>query len=150
MHSFSALKSLELDEQIFCNHWTEPQSPPLCLVSMLPSTVTCLTIRMHDKFRVIDDIIELGAEVCQGNFQSLIWLTVTVKSPVEFMHRIEDPEHYLIDTEDDDRVKRKAIELLYAKVKRSIQTAFDKSKVKLQFELITPHWRRQYMYYTIH
>lgn len=77
---FTSLQVLVLDEQLFCGHWnSKPECvEDDCLVRILPETVTTLTIRLHDKFKAVPDLVRLGTEKKQGSFPRLIRVQVDV------------------------------------------------------------------------
>lgn len=77
---FIHLTRLVLDEQLFCHHWEwiDGNCPDTCLVSILPQTLTNLTIRLHDKYKAGPDILRLGRDTRSGHFPSLARLQVDV------------------------------------------------------------------------
>lgn len=96
---FTSLQVLVLDEQLFCDHWnSKPANNDCveadCLVRILPETVTTLTIRLHDKFKAVPDLVRLGTEKQQGSFPRLVRVQVDVLQDFAqtVYHGVRDPE----------------------------------------------------------
>lgn len=122
LKDFTKLKTLALDEELFCRHWIKDTClhADACLVDILPETVTALTIQLHDKFKAVPDIIRLGGDAALGRYPHLSRLAVRVlhdtTSPNDRfnMNRIEaafDTEYLLHATppkEWEERLRRLA------------------------------------------
>lgn len=108
LKDFTLLKTLALDEQLFCRHWQKGEcvDSDACLTDILPQNVSSLTVRLHDKFKAVPDIIRLGRDKALGHYPQLLSLSVRVlhdaKSPSDGfnMNQIEgsfDAEYLLYD-----------------------------------------------------
>lgn len=145
LREFSNLASLNLDEQCFCLHWLDGKKhdPATCLVDTLPVTVRDLTVKLHDRYRAVQDVIRLGDDVAMGNFPQL--QTLQVEFPHEAQNKQEDyslkpasakclPDCFYCDEDDD-------IELLQALVDKSrplILAAFRDTDVAATVECTEP------------
>lgn len=99
MHVLEMLADLDVEEQVFCRHWMDTEEPAICLSDMIPSKVTTLTVRMHDKFRATNDILHPANHSERKRFPLLSTLTVFICFPEDSLQhrRQQDPEHYFID-----------------------------------------------------
>lgn len=124
LEDFGALTSLVIDEQCFCKHWLQdkapiftyegeyiPPSTATCLTSILPSQVTNLTVRLHDKYYAVDDILELGKQVASGRFPALSRLFVMVVDEVKRKQRYT----YVYDTILDHQKRHQFLETVEEK-----------------------------------
>lgn len=106
LKDFVALKSLVIDEQCFCKHWLKDKDQlhtyegsydsdstmPTCLTSILPPYLKNLTIRLHDKYYAVGDIVELGKQVAGGgNFLHLTRVSVIILDEVKQKERYKYP-----------------------------------------------------------
>ncbi|CEJ81482.1 hypothetical protein VHEMI01604 [[Torrubiella] hemipterigena] len=148
MSMFAMLTNLDVKEQVFCHHWVDTNRSTTCLTDMLPVTVTTLTIRIHDKFRAIGDTCHLGAVISDGGFPTLASLAVIVQYTIGMKNRINDHEHYFIDTEmTEDMIIR--LKNLYAQAKRDITEAFHGAKMRVSVTLEERDFENEPMYYTV-
>lgn len=119
LREFSNLTSLSLDEQCFCLHCLDGKKhdPATCLVDTLPVTVCGLTVKLHDRYRAVQDVIRLGHDAAMGIFPKL--QTLKVEFPYEAWNKREDyslqsaPTRCLLDCfycdGDDDVEKLQAL-----------------------------------------
>ncbi|CEJ81036.1 hypothetical protein VHEMI01188 [[Torrubiella] hemipterigena] len=98
---FINLTRLVLDEQLFCHHWTSTAGdcPDTCLVDVLPQTVTDLTVRRHDKYKAVPDIIRLGGETRSGNFPCLAKLQIYVLNDLGELYFHWHQNEHLFDSQ---------------------------------------------------
>ncbi|KAM4060496.1 hypothetical protein HRG_001945 [Hirsutella rhossiliensis] len=88
MLQFPCLTTLVLDEQFFCRHWLPAKfggyadDQTTCLTELLPQTMTLLGIRLHHKFRALNDVCHLGKEVATGMFPALQRVEIDVLNHV--------------------------------------------------------------------
>lgn len=80
MKELSLLTTLVLDEELFCRHWLQDARADMnaCLTTVLPENLTSLTVRLHDKFKAVPDIIQLGRVRALGCYTRLTNLQVHV------------------------------------------------------------------------
>lgn len=154
--SFEALQSLIIDEQCFCKHWLKDKEQAYsyegpymldsesltCLTDILPPHVTNLTVRLHDKYYAVDDVIELGQQVASGGFPELSTLSVIVVDEVKRKERYKYLDDAVLDSgkrreffetvaEKQDDLQRKAWEW-----QREIMDAFTGTKVNVVVERV--------------
>lgn len=148
LKDFVALESLIIDEQCFCRHWLKDKdafysyegsyildSKPSCLTSILPPHLKHLTIRLHDKYYAVGDIVGLGKEVASGGFPHLTRVSVIVVDEVKQKERYT----YSYDTilEGDKRrefleavaEKQEALQNRTQEWQQEIPAAFEGSRV---------------------
>lgn len=77
LKELTLLTTLVIDEELFCQHWLSDDSNATvnasfdtCLISILPETVSWLTVRLHDKLKAVPDIAQLGKEIALGHHNS--------------------------------------------------------------------------------
>lgn len=85
---FPLLTTLFIDEQRFCHHWlrghvqdkpsSELDLDPVCLIAILPRTISSLTVRLHGRYAAGVDVIHLGHKILQGCFPALSTLQVQI------------------------------------------------------------------------
>lgn len=134
LHAFTQLSVLDLDEQVFCRHWLDTVAPPHCLVGLLPSSVCSFTLRMHDKYRAIDDVIHLG-QLTNSSLMatSLTRVRVLVLYNTNGLCYIPfDEEHYLHGVEYDEQVE--VLQTLAHKIRPRILAAFRNSMIRVTVE----------------
>lgn len=87
---FSSLTTIILDEELFCQHWLSDTnvSEDSCLIHILPKTLSSLTIRLHDKFKAVPDVVRLGNEVLLGGYPRLSCVAVNI---IQDIDEPEDP-----------------------------------------------------------
>lgn len=78
LKEFTALRTLVLDEELFCHHWLSDSCQDSCLINILPENISSLTVRLHDKFKAVPDIVQLGKRVALGYYSQLSRLRVNV------------------------------------------------------------------------
>ncbi|CEJ90643.1 hypothetical protein VHEMI06411 [[Torrubiella] hemipterigena] len=80
LKDFTTLKTLALDEELFCKHWHKEAylDSDACLVRILPDNISSLTVRLHDKFKAVPDIIRLGRDKALGHYPKLSSLEVHI------------------------------------------------------------------------
>lgn len=78
LQQFTGLKSLIIDEGVFCRHHHDPENATgsECLTNILPANLETLTVNIHAWLAAIIDIIALGDAVTAGRFAHLRYLRV--------------------------------------------------------------------------
>lgn len=141
LREFSNLVLLDLTEQCFCLHWLDGKQhhPTTCLVDTLPVTVRCLTVKLHDRYRAVQDVIRLGHDVATGSFPQL--QTLKVEFPREADLKREDytltptPERCLPDCfYCDEDYSSKKLEALVDESRPLILAAFKDTYVAVTVE----------------
>lgn len=98
LKDFTLLKTLALDEELFCRHWHKESylGSDTCLISILPDIVSSLTIRLHDKFKAVPDIMRLGRDKALGHYPQLSSLEVHI------LHDADAPDdHHSVNQVED-------------------------------------------------
>lgn len=143
LKEFTSLTTLTLDEELFCHHWLSQSSQDSCLVNILPDSVTSLTVRLHDKFKAIPDIVRLGREACLGRYSELSRVYVHVVDDVErlsdYGNLNEDPEAfdaaYFLHAIDPNKWKE-ALQILAVETRPKIVKAFEETNVQVEVKFV--------------
>lgn len=146
MSMFTRLTNLDVEEQVFCHHWLDTAEPATCIINMLPTTVTTLTVRLHDKFRAIGDVCRLGTAICNGGFPALTSLHVIVQYPIGTRWRIIDLEHYFADDQSWEKMIVD-LKILHSRVARDVTEAFCGAKMLVSVTLEERNYRPNGQYY---
>lgn len=142
LRDFTLLKTLVVDEELFCQHWLPAPCPDSCLVDILPPGVSSLTVRLHDKYKAVPDVVRLGRDVASGHHPQLSRLQVCVLrdvagplDPYNFDEHLDvfDSDEYFLHGVQSDRWEQ-AIQTLADTIRPTIVQAFNGTDVAVQVE----------------
>lgn len=155
LKDFVALESLIIDEQCICKHWLKdkdqlysyegsyiPNSTPVCLTSILPPYLKNLTVRLHDKYYAVGDIVELGKEVAGGGFLDLARVSVVFLDEVKQKERYNYPYDVVLEGEkrrdflEAVAEKQGALQNMTQKWQQEILAAFEGTRVDATVERV--------------
>lgn len=134
LHLFRKLTILDIDEQIFCRHWQNITEPPTCLIGMLPATMCSFTLRLHDKYRAVGDIIHLGEHISKLETTRLTRVRVLVLYDRSRMAYQSRDKGYYLEPSDEYAEQLVALQALALNIRPSIMNAFRGAKTLLTVE----------------
>lgn len=115
-----------------------------CLVNVLPEKVSSLTIRLHDKFKAVPDLLRVGQEVASGRYPRLSHLQVYVLrdvagplDPFNFDEQLDvfDSEEYLLHAVEPEQWEG-AVKALADTIRPTVMQAFDGTNVTAKVEYL--------------
>ncbi|CEJ94981.1 hypothetical protein VHEMI10485 [[Torrubiella] hemipterigena] len=144
LREFTGLKTLVVDEEIFCQHWLSDSCQDSCLVDILPAGVSSLTVRIHDKYKVVPDIVRLGRDVASGRYSRLSRLQVYVLRDVagpldpynfdELLDVFDSEEYFLYGVQSGQW--QQAIQALADTIRPTVVQAFNGTDVAVKAEYL--------------
>lgn len=149
LKSLALLTTLVLDEELFCQHWLfdghankDESYSNICLISILPNNISSLTVRLHDKFKAVVDIIRLGKEVALGHYHSQlshlqVYVIHDVTGPADPYNLNQDPdafdsEYFLYAVEPEGW--KETLRALAETIRPTIAQAFAATDVAVKVE----------------
>lgn len=154
LKEFSVLETLILDEELFCRHWLLDSSDDSCITDILPESVSFLTIRTHDKYKAVADLIRLAQRVVKGAFPRLSQLRVEVLHDIviieyhEGFNRNEDAfdAEYLLYHVPEEQWES-TIRELAEHVGARVREAFQGTKVAVDVEFVLEPYPMSHWHY---
>lgn len=122
----------------------------LHIVDILPGSVCNLIIRIHDKYKTVPDLIQLGQSIAKGDFPRLSNLRIEVlrntfgRSDYDSFNRDEDAfyvEYFLYNVPDEQRDS--TVCELAKRVGVRVREAFQGTKVAVEVESVYEHFSLQ-------
>lgn len=144
LREFTLLRTLVIDEEFFCQHWLSDSYLDSCLVDILPAGVSSLTVRLHDKYKAVPDILRLGRDVASGHYPQLTRLQVYVLRDVagpldpwnndEHLDAFDSDDYFLHGVQSVQW--EEAIQALADTIRPTVLQAFDGTDVAVKVEYL--------------